>query len=191
MPGGSTYYSLTSTHYSFTATNYSRIFKEERSVRVISNMNNYRKAYTQTTLPCTGLRKTLLISLPFQDRGGWVGRKQTILNQNSCGHQREVEESVTMVSTSYHSPSQAGDLGNPSKLTNLLPGSKLLHSYRNHVPRALRTQLLIRMAIYRGTISSCMYLCIPIALDNAPPIPTLHDTPPLFIHSQLTWFNSR
>ena len=43
MPGGSTYYSLTSTHYSFTATDYSRIFKldkEERSVRMTSNELN-------------------------------------------------------------------------------------------------------------------------------------------------------
>ena len=43
MPGGSTYFSLTSTHHSFTAANYSRtlnLIKEDRSVKVISNELN-------------------------------------------------------------------------------------------------------------------------------------------------------
>ena len=48
MPGGSTYYSLTSTHYSFTATDFSNLIKEERSVRVISNELNDRLRVFET-----------------------------------------------------------------------------------------------------------------------------------------------
>ena len=62
MPGGSTYYSLTSTHYSFPATDYSRIFKlDKQSVRVISNeLNDTSRVFETIKVPSLDYIESLI-----------------------------------------------------------------------------------------------------------------------------------